>query len=300
MILVLVGFLAAAPAQPTSQMKMASPGLKCVNIDAQACEFFSDYFAQQLAAASGVRITTQSEISSVLGFERQKQLLGCSDSATSCLAEMAGALGVDALVIGNLAKFGDQYVPNIKVVSARDGQAIATQTARVSGDTAILDWMGTAAKAMAGQLGLSPGKAGPPAAAKPTPPRRQAAAPPPPRTPPGRAAPPPSRGSGPRVGFSPWIPAGIAAGSLVASGITLAMAAQRHSELERLKSVPRARFEDLVNGGETLQTFSRILFAVGLTAGVASGYLFATQPRSPSVSAFVSADGAAVVVGGAL
>lgn len=137
-------------------MKMASPGLKCVNLDAQACEFFGDYFAQQLATATGVRITTRSEISSVLGFERRKPLLGCSETANSCLAEMAGALGVDALIIGNLAKFGDSYVPNIKIIPARDGQAISTQTGGVNGDNAILDWMGSAAKAMAGQLGHKP------------------------------------------------------------------------------------------------------------------------------------------------
>lgn len=51
----------------------------------------------------GLKVMTGRDIGAVLGLERQKQLLGCMDDSTSCSAELAGALGVGALVVGTVA-----------------------------------------------------------------------------------------------------------------------------------------------------------------------------------------------------
>ena len=84
-------------------IRLAAPQLQCAAIDGAKAQFFSDYFAQELAA-TGLRVTTRAEILAVVGLERQKQLLGCSEDATSCLTELAGALGVEAIVTGSVAK----------------------------------------------------------------------------------------------------------------------------------------------------------------------------------------------------
>jgi len=44
------------------------------------------------------------EIRDMLSFEATKQLAGCSETADSCLADLAGALGVDELLTGKLGK----------------------------------------------------------------------------------------------------------------------------------------------------------------------------------------------------
>lgn len=86
--------LCAALASGPDVVKVASPGLSNVNADAKVVGFFADHFAQQLQLG-GVHVTTQSEIGTLLGFERQRQLMGCSDDGSaSCLAELSGALGV--------------------------------------------------------------------------------------------------------------------------------------------------------------------------------------------------------------
>jgi hypothetical protein len=51
-------------------------------------------------------VTTQAEVTALLGMERQRQLLGCADDASSCTAELAGALGARFLMSGSLTKLG--------------------------------------------------------------------------------------------------------------------------------------------------------------------------------------------------
>lgn len=149
--LLLLALLAAPP--ESTQLRLASPGLAYLQLEDKAGDFFSDYFAQQLVL-QGVRVTTKNEVSALLGFERQKALLGCAEGSSSCLAEMAGALGVDGLITGNLGKFGDSYAVNLKIVSAKTGQVMGAYSARVKGDEALLDWLTETAKSFAKEQGM--------------------------------------------------------------------------------------------------------------------------------------------------
>src|SRR5262245_45592158 len=101
-VLMVVSGAPQAAAQPP-QLKIASPGLSGVKVGDKEAVFFSEHLAQQLAAA-GAKVTSDREISAVLGLERKRQLMGCPEGATQCMTELAGALGVDALVIGDIAK----------------------------------------------------------------------------------------------------------------------------------------------------------------------------------------------------
>src|SRR4051794_13436933 len=104
----LTSALAAEP------IKLAAPQLQAAGVEPAKAQFFSDYLAQQLAG-TGLRVTTRAEIAAVLGVERQRQLLACSDGS-ECFAELAGALGVDAVVTGSVAKTeGGKYALTVKV-----------------------------------------------------------------------------------------------------------------------------------------------------------------------------------------
>jgi len=48
----------------------------------------------------------------MLAFEQKKQFVGCD--SVSCLVELAGALGVDELITGNLGAIGDSHVITVK------------------------------------------------------------------------------------------------------------------------------------------------------------------------------------------
>jgi len=85
-------------------------------------------YADQLAAAlreGGFRVVTTAEIATLLTNERQRQLLGCSDESSSCLAELADAVGTDATVLVRLVELDGTYRAHLKVLSSRDGAVLA-------------------------------------------------------------------------------------------------------------------------------------------------------------------------------
>src|SRR3954463_10026478 len=88
-------------------IKLAAPQLSVLNMDARAGTFFNEHVADELTA-QGFRVTTAKEIEELVGLERRRQLVGC-DESSACLSELANALGVDAIVTGEIGRFGGTY-----------------------------------------------------------------------------------------------------------------------------------------------------------------------------------------------
>jgi hypothetical protein len=74
----------------------------------------------------------KSDINSLIGFEKQKQVMGCSDDS-ACLAEVGGALGVDYILVGSLGKIGALYRIDLKVVETRKARVRGRIGASVEG-----------------------------------------------------------------------------------------------------------------------------------------------------------------------
>ncbi len=63
------------------------------------------------------KVVSGRDVEAMLGFEKQKDIIGCTDAA--CLAEIGGALGVDRIVASHIGKVGDTFVVNIKLINIR-------------------------------------------------------------------------------------------------------------------------------------------------------------------------------------
>jgi hypothetical protein len=100
---VLAALLAAA-----APMKLAAPELDRMNVDEREASYLLEVFTERLSTPQ-LKVTTATEIAAVLGLERQKALLGCNDASTSCMIELANALGVDGILKGSIGKFGERY-----------------------------------------------------------------------------------------------------------------------------------------------------------------------------------------------
>lgn len=146
---VLMAVLTASP------VKVAAPGLAGVSASQELLAFVTDHLAQELVL-EGVEVISSSQIASVLGLERQKQLLGCPES--QCVVELANALGVDAILLGTVAKLGTVIQLDVRLVSATDAKALAIFSERVGSEAGLLDAMTRAAKALAPQVAKSLGK----------------------------------------------------------------------------------------------------------------------------------------------
>ncbi len=144
---VLMAVLIAASAP----QKLAALGFARANVDEGIAEVAADHFARQLGM-QGFSVTTGKDLAALIGIERQKQLLGCAGSDSSCLAELSAALGVDAVVSGSLGRFGARYTVNVKVTSAKDGASLAVFSAEVEKEDELPSTLSRAAEDIARQL----------------------------------------------------------------------------------------------------------------------------------------------------
>jgi hypothetical protein len=111
----------------------------------------------ELRRRPSLLVTTQDDIKALLGFERQKELLGCA--AASCLAEIGGALGVDQMVTGSLSHVGGNQLLVVRLVDVHKGVVLREVSRRLPGgteeasETALLDGLpGVAAELYPGAL----------------------------------------------------------------------------------------------------------------------------------------------------
>jgi hypothetical protein len=72
----------------------------------------------ETSGVAGVKVVGASDIETMLGFEQEKQLLGCEENI-ACMAEIGGALGVELLLVSDLGLVGETYVLNLKLIDTR-------------------------------------------------------------------------------------------------------------------------------------------------------------------------------------
>lgn len=130
---------------------LASLDFTGVQLKPEVASFCSEHLAQQLVA-QGLQVTTSRQIATLLGVERQKQLLGCGGEGESCMAEIASALGAPAVIVGEIAKLGTSIQVNVRVVKASNNAIIATFSRMVGGEEALPSTLDTAARDLASQL----------------------------------------------------------------------------------------------------------------------------------------------------
>jgi hypothetical protein len=132
---------------------IAIPGLNGVRLAPGEAELYADVLSGKLVAG-GLKVFTSRDVQQLIGLERQQQLLGCAEGS-SCITEMIGALGVDAILVGDIGALGDEFILNFKILSARNGQSIALYNARAANVKAMPDALALAANALLHQLASS-------------------------------------------------------------------------------------------------------------------------------------------------
>lgn len=245
-------------------IKVAATRFNAVDVSEARADFYTEHFADRLAD-EGVDVITSREVQTMIGLERQKALLGCNE-LSSCVAEIGSALGVDGIVLGDVAKVGDGYQVNVKVISAANGRRFSAKSARVETEAALLEALSLAAKQTALDLSRELGR---PLSAR-------------------RATEPP-----PAKRFW-WLPAvaGVAIGA--AGGVGLGVAESNRARLASENLSP-AQASDLLSSGQTARTLGWVGVGVGAAAlgtGVLMLILGGDPPAAPVAS--VSADGAVV------
>ena len=147
--LLCAGLLAQAPDPSQKPIKVAVPALRLVNLDEKLAEFYASHLAQQLSYR-GVGTVTSTEIAALLGFERQRQLLGCPDD--SCKADVMGQLGVDGVLVGTVTKLDRSYQLDVRILAPGTGVPLAAASANTEDQDRLVGVFTVIAAQLANEL----------------------------------------------------------------------------------------------------------------------------------------------------
>ena len=94
------------------------------------------------AARFEARVVAGADIAALMSFDRQRQLLGCSDD--SCLSEIGGALGVDYLLISEVSEVGGVWLITMVLLDVRATRAVNRLTQRAGDQRRLVEAAGLA------------------------------------------------------------------------------------------------------------------------------------------------------------
>ncbi len=109
-------------------------------------------------ASKGFDVISQADVSAMIGFEKQRQMLGCAED-TGCLAEIGGALGVDYVLSGQVGQIGSRYHLSLQLLDSRKAKVVS-RAARFSerdDDALAAAAQATVAELVAGASGRAAG-----------------------------------------------------------------------------------------------------------------------------------------------
>jgi len=136
--LAMVAALAAAPATGTAHkpklivLDLAASG----GVEQATADAMTEALANELAARGIFEVVSSKELQTLIGLERQRQLMGCSEEG-ACLTELAGALGAPFILRGSLAKLGDAYQLTLQAMDSGKASTLGRST-RLASDLSAL------------------------------------------------------------------------------------------------------------------------------------------------------------------
>ena len=137
-----LALLLAAGAAPKVAVLDVRAGPK---VDAALAPYLTQVLAGEVATRTGAAPLVRADIQALLGFEKTRRSLGCDDELGACMAEVAGALGVDevvhaSLLVSETAGQPDRYLLTATRLDAHKARPIARDAQSVPfGDSAALE-----------------------------------------------------------------------------------------------------------------------------------------------------------------
>jgi TolB-like protein len=115
-------------------MEFASKG----GVTQEQMDALGELLASDIRKLKTFRVIGKADIQAVLQYEEKKALTGCGDD--SCIAEIGGALGAQFVTVGNVSKFGDTYLLNLRVIDVKKVSVLQSVSEKVEGgEAALLD-----------------------------------------------------------------------------------------------------------------------------------------------------------------
>jgi TolB-like protein len=276
---------AAAPSSP-KKIRVAVMEIRPLGTEAHKAELLSEVALTEASGMDRFEIIGRSDIASMIGFDQQKKVLGCTDDS-NCLAEIGGALGVDYVMVGSLGRLGALYRVDLKLVDSKKARVLGRFGESVEGSEEKL--VATVQRGvrklllpLAGEL-PAPGPAV--AAAAPAAPaaKPKLAAEPKPESPAATAAAPASRDGWSRSTWG-WTLAGSGAG-VVGIGVVFGLQAKSAYDAEKAAAAAgdQATYEQKKDEAKQKSLIADVCFVTGAVAAGVGTWLLLTAPPAVAV-----------------
>src|ERR1700722_5138854 len=115
---------------PVATQRLAVLKITAQGASPDVAETLTQVVTEQAGRTAGFSAISQAELGSLLGVEKQKQLLGCGDQ--SCLAEIGGALGARLVLSGRLRRGGESYVLQLPLLDTQKAQIRARESRTIT------------------------------------------------------------------------------------------------------------------------------------------------------------------------
>jgi TolB-like protein len=124
-----IAVLVSASAWAGDRPRVAVMGLVANDTQSQAVAgTLEETVSHELGRLERFEIVSRNDLAAMLGIERQRQLLGCSNDSSSCFSELAGALGAPFVIAGQLTKVGASMKLDLKMIDNRRLAVIARES----------------------------------------------------------------------------------------------------------------------------------------------------------------------------
>jgi TolB-like protein len=117
---------ATSPATAAVGAKVLVLDLHALAVEPATAALINGVVASAVSDHKELQVTSADDVRQMLSLAAQKQAVGCDDS--SCLSEVAGAIGARYVVHGSLGKLGDTVVVNLALFDAQLAQALRKKT----------------------------------------------------------------------------------------------------------------------------------------------------------------------------
>jgi hypothetical protein len=100
--------------------------------DAEAATLLNRVIADELEDLGRFSVMTTADLKRQVRLESEREILGCNTEESSCLSELADALGADFVVGGDIGKLGTQYVVTVSAFDSVRARSFGREVIQAS------------------------------------------------------------------------------------------------------------------------------------------------------------------------
>ena len=102
----------------------------------ETCDLLTGTLSLEVARVTGARVRSIKEVQAAMSQEQLRMTANCDEAG--CIAEIAGALNVDEVVMGQFGAIGDAYVMNLARVRAGDAEVAGRAQIQFTGNASTV------------------------------------------------------------------------------------------------------------------------------------------------------------------